>query len=502
TGSITSHLVQELIVLAKTSKTKRVTIVSHSNGGFIAKQLMIELKRQHLDMLVDKLILVAMPEYGTPQAITGLLYGHDQSIAGGIILHTDTAKALGVNMPSSYALLPSKMYFSYAAQPVRMNTLDIHTKSELNIALNQNATINNTLLHKADELHRALDTWIPQKGTSVYQIVGTGLLTVTGFTKDTKQKPLPIYSKTGDGVVQDMYNTARHTYGRTGSVFTINLGNTQYKHMNIMNAPDTLNHIDTLITSTEVLPETNRIEVLGEEYSVIRLLASTTPIAQKTISSKDMMLKHSATGQFDTLSSSNSFERFELIDSDIQYVSQKDLNELRVEGNTGDSFDISILSVNSNSASEAIFENVHSPTGTELSILGSEKLLEIHFPLLNEKVYISPTKEITYDSSFRIAQSVESASTTAVEDIAVRVERIKAGIIKSNITGYVKTRYIRRLDVVAKSKNPIGIDSMKQSLELSIAGIEKYAYNPILRNRYSKLREDYAYIVYLLQAKP
>lgn len=72
--------------LQKTSKTGKVTIITHSNGGLVAKKILLELKKQNLENIIDKVIFVAMPEYGTPQAITSLIYGHSQSIAGGLIL--------------------------------------------------------------------------------------------------------------------------------------------------------------------------------------------------------------------------------------------------------------------------------------------------------------------------------------------------------------------------------------------------------------------------------
>ena len=77
----------QIISLSKTSKTGKVTIITHSNGGLIAKHIITELKRQNLSYMIDNIIFVAMPEYGTPQAITSLMYGHSQSILSGLFNH-------------------------------------------------------------------------------------------------------------------------------------------------------------------------------------------------------------------------------------------------------------------------------------------------------------------------------------------------------------------------------------------------------------------------------
>ncbi|MEI6057643.1 MAG: hypothetical protein WCQ60_01570 [bacterium] len=108
---VTPTLITAIQTLASSSKTSRVTIVAHSNGGLVAKMLMKKLQDQRKADLVDKVVLVAVPELGTPQAVAGLLHGDGEDIAGGFILNKTTARQLGENMPGGYGLLPSLDYF-------------------------------------------------------------------------------------------------------------------------------------------------------------------------------------------------------------------------------------------------------------------------------------------------------------------------------------------------------------------------------------------------------
>ena len=111
---VSSALVNTVQSLASTSKTGKVTIVAHSDGGLVAKLLAKTLADKGESGLLDKVILVAVPQLGTPQAIPGLLHGDNESLAGGVILTQSIARQLAENMPGAYGLLPSRGYFSNA----------------------------------------------------------------------------------------------------------------------------------------------------------------------------------------------------------------------------------------------------------------------------------------------------------------------------------------------------------------------------------------------------
>lgn len=107
----TAKLISDFQTLASSSKTGKVTIVAHSDGGLLATMLEKTLADTGRSGLIDKMVMVAVPELGTPQAIAGLLHGDNQDILDGFILGKDTARELGDNAPGAYGLLPSKDYF-------------------------------------------------------------------------------------------------------------------------------------------------------------------------------------------------------------------------------------------------------------------------------------------------------------------------------------------------------------------------------------------------------
>ena len=117
-ATMTESLVSVVEDLASRSRTGKVTIIAHSNGGLVAKYLVKVLSDSGKVDLVDGVISVAVPYLGTPEAISALLYGDHQSIAYGLILNSEVAKQLGQNMSSAYSLLPSREYFSHTLDPL------------------------------------------------------------------------------------------------------------------------------------------------------------------------------------------------------------------------------------------------------------------------------------------------------------------------------------------------------------------------------------------------
>ncbi len=117
-ATTTESLVNIATDLARRSPTGKINIVAHSNGGLVTKYLVKTLTDSGNGNLVDSIISVAVPYLGTPSAISGLLHGDHQSIAGGLILKPSVARQLGQNMSSAYPLLPSSGYFSKVNLPV------------------------------------------------------------------------------------------------------------------------------------------------------------------------------------------------------------------------------------------------------------------------------------------------------------------------------------------------------------------------------------------------
>src|SRR3990167_7007640 len=82
----TPYMIQQMESLAANSANGKVSIVTHSMGGLVAKTLLIELERlkaeEANDLIdhIDRLIMVAPPQLGTPKAIASLLHGDEQSL--------------------------------------------------------------------------------------------------------------------------------------------------------------------------------------------------------------------------------------------------------------------------------------------------------------------------------------------------------------------------------------------------------------------------------------
>ena len=229
------YIISELARLASTSRNGKVTIIAHSNGGLLAKALLQKLADTGNPLLskIDKLILVAVPQLGTPTAIASLLHGYKEHIPPGIPLAlTDhTAREFGNNLPGAYQLLPSADYFTYVDTPVvtfdasttpewisRYGTT-IHSEERLHNFLtdtygrvgsesNNTATptyLRENLLSASENAHNTLDAWTPPAGLEVVEIAGWGIPTtmsgVRYYIDDGKVKFKPTWTIDGDGTV-------------------------------------------------------------------------------------------------------------------------------------------------------------------------------------------------------------------------------------------------------------------------------------------------------------
>ncbi len=201
--------IAELAALAADSKSGQVTIIAHSNGGLLAKAIMIELEAQGRVDLVDKIIFIGTPHLGTPKAIGTVLHGYDQEAVGGLIVDDAVARRVIKNLPGVYSLLPSEAYFDAAGDPLVVfddspataalrdyygfgvttfaEFTDFLTGAEdpvgraavSDAAVNEPTTANGDMLDTAISNHAdLLDAWLAPEVVDVYQIVGTGLPTM------------------------------------------------------------------------------------------------------------------------------------------------------------------------------------------------------------------------------------------------------------------------------------------------------------------------------------
>ncbi len=210
------YLENVLSALAATSATGKVTIVAHSNGGLVAKALLKKLEQEGKAQLVDQLILVGTPQYGTPSDIGVLLHGDGQTEGFGLVMTSAQARSVTKTLPDAYALLPSPAYFERVATPVV--TFDpagsisglyatqygsaINSFSSLASFMEDAAGIDaqagnpnnlrtpialpSALVNRGALLHTALDPWTPPLGVTVTAIAGWGQPTISGLAYSTK----------------------------------------------------------------------------------------------------------------------------------------------------------------------------------------------------------------------------------------------------------------------------------------------------------------------------
>ena len=293
-ATTTESLLETVTNLAKNSKTGKVTLVAHSNGGLIAKYLVKTLVDLSKESLIDSVISVAVPYLGTPQAIASLLHGDGQSMLGGIILNDKTARNMGVNMASAYSLLPSKEYFSkifgptiaFAATttagindgsyPMKLDTFEkqsafIADENDIRISPAPTSTEtfrpikgNKTLMLASDIIHGILDPFYWPTSISRWAIMGWGLKTTDGLVYSEKsfckpgtisleceKAPTFASSKTimGDGTV--VTPSVAYNSGIAVAIdlpkIAINEDN-NISHANILEASSTRTAIDAIIT--------------------------------------------------------------------------------------------------------------------------------------------------------------------------------------------------------------------------------------------------------------
>lgn len=236
-----SSLQAALEELALTSKSGKVTIIAHSNGGLVAKKLMDDLGDEDAARLIDDVIFVGVPQAGAPQALGALLYGYKEGLPWWFpgIVSTATARRFAENAPMSYHLLPSKQYFAnlrdaahavvwfdaeerYAQERAsygeRIDSADElasfalardggRTKPHPGDFWNANV-LNETLLAYAGDTHQELDAWRPPPAITLYQVAGTQRDTLSGieFYEECilaycMPRYRPAFVPDGDGVV-------------------------------------------------------------------------------------------------------------------------------------------------------------------------------------------------------------------------------------------------------------------------------------------------------------
>jgi pimeloyl-ACP methyl ester carboxylesterase len=304
TADVGYRMVARIEAMASSSPTGKVTIVTHSNGGLVAKELVSELTKLGKANLIDRVIMVAAPEVGTPKAIMGLLHGTDPFLFG--FPSHEVTRELAENMKSAYTLLPSRGYFSRVdapAQPViAFSTTTAVTASLRNLYGNSISTydslrrflrgengtrsepaaadtatpnvLKEQFLVNAETRHGELDGWTPPPGVEVIEIVGWGLDTPRGIVYGATEKktctlgffncqsvevidPQPMITSEGDGTVVSASADAMGGERYYVNIFDYNKDNApDRKHINISEVQPVQQLISMLIKheATSTLP--------------------------------------------------------------------------------------------------------------------------------------------------------------------------------------------------------------------------------------------------------
>ncbi len=302
-ASSTPYIEQTLRQLASSSKTGKVTIIAHSNGGLVTKALLSKLGSVETARLVDKIIFVGVPQTGAPQAIGGLLFGNREGLPSDslpFIASLAHARALALNSPMAYHLLPSGKYFANVQDPnhsvigfsgTRLYEAErsaygpsVDTSSELYAFLRadergriqpefsdtQSANIlSSSLISYADTTHGTLDSWTPPVGVDLYQIAGWGNNTVSGIDLYDEQKLLglttgykrqyrPVFVEDGDGVVPVpsalATNSADNVKRYWIDLERYSVNNGAFSHGDFFEAPVLQDIVRSILNDTQVLP--------------------------------------------------------------------------------------------------------------------------------------------------------------------------------------------------------------------------------------------------------
>ena len=330
-NSVTRSLTDDFLSLAGSSKTGKVTIIAHSNGGLLAKALLLELGKQGKSDLAETVVFVASPQMGTPLSVLSLLYGYDEPIPG--MISQEEARRLAEYMPGAYGLLPTREYFTSTDTPfihfISERTRyaqyrdtygkGIETYDELISflsasqdrrsdpkaeAIDEENVLSKSLLEEADFLHRRLARWKNGDSTRVIQIAGWGLDTVSGVKYEEKEagrcygapgqsvpsctglgeyEPTyePIFTIDGDGIVTDP-SAVMISEGESIERYWVNLleynNETIFdrKHRDILEVHSVLEFLEMIVLKSDPLSypryiSQNRPDHTKENTSRIRL---------------------------------------------------------------------------------------------------------------------------------------------------------------------------------------------------------------------------------------
>lgn len=486
--------VNTAIDLAKKSKTGKLTIIAHSNGGLFTKQLMKKLENIGEDALVDKIINVAVPELGTPEAMLSMLHGHNQSIGMGSIMTENNARSFSANLPGAYGLLPTKRFFEKNPLTVISSMFDKNTlistfndmknfllNNSFSVASSTNTQIplllNPYLLSKNETFHSNIDTWKPASSTKVLSIFGWGNPTSEGLNYsrdphcDNKTNNCdPIYSakltESGDGTVITDSNS-----GNANSILYFNLDMLNKENLSSINHANILESrqlqskiIDTvkgnISTSTKLDYEKYFSDVLPidtKKYVDIKIFSPvdiniynrqgrhTGLIYNSKVGQNIIDEEHNIPGAYYADFSGNKYVRLPYGDDYQIILSGNDAGTFIVQTDIVQ-YDKVIASTTFSELPITPLTNVDFVLGTTTDSFASSTAM-----------YIDIDGDGETDLVGRPDIYLHSTSTEPVKDISSYIEFMRKTIIALKLPAVMEKTWINRIDSISKNPKNRGI---------------------------------------------
>ena len=221
------YLYQSLEALIDASPKQKVVLIGHSNGGLIIQTLLANMKASNDPLLpaIEKVILIAVPQTGTPESIIGMLHGVALGPLGAVISHQESRKLMNTS-PFAYQLLPNEQYYDMTTTPVITFDSGISTdawiakfgtelskRNAVTAFLSKDsgrvtptwddvltpATAHLNLLVAAEVAQLALGDWRPST-TTVYEVAGVGVATPATLRYFTDTKCTEVTPSTGGAI--------------------------------------------------------------------------------------------------------------------------------------------------------------------------------------------------------------------------------------------------------------------------------------------------------------
>ncbi len=487
----TDEVVNRIIDLASDSKTGKVSIVAHSNGGLLTKVIANKLEKMNRSDVLDQIIFVAVPELGTPQALMSMLHGYNQSIALGAIMDQNGARKLSQNMPGVYGLLPNERYFNLNPIKIINDTFKTNTSIStlsgmkdfllnnsfsklLSNNINVPLTLNSKLLSRTNNLHSDIDNWKPASTTKTTSIFGWGLPTGSGITYEKEQHCtkscgvsfVPILDISGDGTVltnSNSLNLSSSKFFNIKDVKRDRRGNVN--HANILESQDLISKIaDTLTNSSGDKPydkyfsDTEPVD--DDKYLTIKIYSPVDIDVYDAEGNHTGLIENSPYGLSESDIPGSFYGDFG--NMKMIMVPYDTNSNIILNGNDTGTFVIkSEVTQNGNVLASTTFSELPVIPSTNIEfVLGS-----IDSFASSTSLNIDSDGDGTVDVIGRTDTYLKSTSTELIKDISGYIESIRKMIISLKLKKSEEKRYLDRLDNITRLMEKRGIKKTEKAIK-------------------------------------